>query len=193
MVAAKLLGIVEWDTVADSNSGSVGSKLVEGGAISGTPFLRYRKWHCIKRGNILLCRIRAINDVPHQNIYSSMNYNWQLSLPFSAKPEDNGQTHRLALPIFIVGRFPKGNTNSTQRNGGSTISIQWSMIFSTFNSGVNGGATGSTDVAISSWSSIGGASLLHDITGLTAGVVYYVRVRAKNSVGYSSLSGLPSV
>ena len=32
--------------------------------------------------------VRAINDVPHQNIYSAKNYNYQLSLPFSAAPED---------------------------------------------------------------------------------------------------------
>ena len=82
---------VEWDTVADFNSGSVGSKLVEGGAISGTPPYStiIGSDTALNAGTSYYVRVRAINDVPHQNIYSSMNYNWQLSLPFSAKPEDN--------------------------------------------------------------------------------------------------------
>merc|ERR1711968_141830 len=189
---SKIIGYkVEWDTVADFNSGSVGSKLVEGGAISGTPPYStiIGSDTALNAGTSYYVRVRAINDVPHQNIYSSMNYNWQLSLPFSAKPEDNRPNPPSSVALSLLsGDSLRVILIPPSRNGGSTIShyqVEYD-IQSTFNSGVNGGATGSTDVAISSWSSIGGASLLHDITGLTAGVVYYVRVRAKNSVGYSS-------
>merc|ERR1711968_123476 len=182
---------VEWDTVADFNSGSVGSKLVEGGAISGTPPYStiIGSDTALNAGTSYYVRVRAINDVPHQNIYSSMNYNWQLSLPFSAKPEDNRPNPPSSVALSLLsGDSLRVILIPPSRNGGSTIShyqVEYD-IQSTFNSGVNGGATGSTDVAISSWSSVGGASLLYDITGLTAGIVYYVRVRAKNSVGYSS-------
>ena len=182
---------VEWDTVADFNSGNVGSKLVEGGAISGTPPFStlIGTDTALSTGTSYYVRVRAINDVPHQNIYSAMNYNYQLSLPFSAAPEDVKPNPPATVALSLLsGTSLRVILVAPSRTGGPAIThyqVEYD-VQSTFNSGTNGAASSSTDVAVGSWTSVGGASLLYDITGLTSGVVYYVRVRAKNSVGYST-------
>ena len=172
---------VEWDKTQTWNSASFGFAHFTDVHLS-SPYSHVITG--LTSGETYYVRVRAENSVPFQNTYSAYNYVYATSNPASAVPADRVPDSPVSVDVSVLsGTSIRLLIAPPSRNGGQAVT-SYRIDYDTASNFASCGTSCQSTVTASTLQTVTtGSKLVYDITGLTAGTVYYARVSAISSVG----------